>query len=54
MTEVSAWSVSCKNNFPYWNIKYFLKTIIIKHDWEEASLSQIFTILIQLADCDTD
>ena len=32
----------------------FLKTIIIKHDWEEASLSQISTTLIQFADCDTE
>ena len=32
----------------------FLKTIIIKHNWEEASLSLISTTLIQFADCDTD
>ena len=30
------------------------KTILIKHDWEEASLSQISTTLIQFADCDTE
>ena len=53
MTEVSAGSISCRNNFSYWNIKYFFKKqIIIKHDWEEASLSQISTTLIQLADGD--
>ena len=32
----------------------FLKRIIIKHDRKEASLSQISTTLIQLADCDTE
>ena len=54
MTEVSAGSISCRNNFSYWNKKNtFFKTIIIKHDWEEASLSQISTHLIQFADCDT-
>ena len=25
MTEVSAGSISCRNNFSYWNIKYFSK-----------------------------
>ena len=33
---------------------FFLKTIIIKHDREEASLSLISTTLVQFADCDTD
>ena len=44
MTEVSAESKSCRNNFSY----------IIKHNWEEASLSQIPTTLIQFTDCDTE
>ena len=34
--------------------KKIIKTILIKHDWEEASLSQISTTLIQFADCDTE
>ena len=44
MTEVSAESISCKNNFSY----------IIKHDYEESSFTQIPTTLIQFTDCDTE
>ena len=44
MTEVSAESISCRNNFSY----------IIKHDYEESSFTQIPTTLIQFTDCDTE